>query len=210
MSLSVEHNNKQYGTAEKIAARARLHQNYTQAEIGWFEWVARQLPFREGAKILEIGCGPGWFWANAKIAFPANMELTLTDMSAGMVDEAERRCRALPFKNISAASANAEALPFADDAFDLIIAMHMLYHVPDQQRAIAEMYRVVRPGGFVAITTNDADNLAKLYELATAFGGEPHDPSGIQFSYARASQLMGAQFGNVQLTQHPARLRITS
>jgi len=49
---------------------------------------------------------------------------------------------------------DAQWLPFADASFDCILAMHMLYHVPDRDLAIAEMRRVLRPGGVLLALTN--------------------------------------------------------
>lgn len=54
---------QQYSDSQKLAARARINSKYTVAEVGWFPWVARQLPLRSGDRIPDIGCGPGWFWA---------------------------------------------------------------------------------------------------------------------------------------------------
>jgi SAM-dependent methyltransferase len=87
--------------------------------------------------------------------------------------------------------------------------MHMLYHVPDQSQAIAAMHRVLKPGEFLAVTTNGAGNLRKMYELTTVFGSPPHDPGGAAFGHETAERLMQGHFGNVSMKQHPARLRVT-
>jgi SAM-dependent methyltransferase len=126
-----------------------------------------------------------------------------------MADEAVQRCQSLPFGSVQGQQADAAALPFDDGSFDILIAMHMLYHLPDPAVGIAEMYRVLKPGGFLAVTTNGAGNLRNLYALTTVFGGAPVDPAGVAFGYDTADQLMRSQFGNVAFEQHPARLRIT-
>ncbi|MCW8060501.1 class I SAM-dependent methyltransferase [Agrobacterium tumefaciens] len=200
---------KQYSDSQKLAARARLNSQYTIAETGWFPWIARQLPLSAGDHVLDIGCGPGWFWEAAAGDFPAKLALTLSDLSAGMVQEAVARCRPLPFGAITGRQADATALPFEDNCFDAVIAMHMLYHLPAPSKGIAEMYRVLKPGGFLAVTTNGAGNMGELYALTTVFGSPPVDPSGAAFGYDNAERIMQGQFGNVALTQHPARLRVT-
>jgi tRNA G46 methylase TrmB len=63
MSSITSGNAAQYGNSEKLAARARLHKDYTVAETGWFEWLAQKMPFQPSDRVLDIGCGPGWFWA---------------------------------------------------------------------------------------------------------------------------------------------------
>ncbi|MGO4671149.1 class I SAM-dependent methyltransferase [Bosea sp. 2RAB26] len=209
MTAIVTDNAGQYGDSRKLAARARLHSQYSIAETGWFPWVASQLPLRPGDHVLDIGCGPGWFWAGAADELPRPIDVTLVDLSPGMVEEALGRCQALALGAVRGEAADATALPFADATFDAVIAMHMLYHLPDPAAAIAEMERVLKPGGCLAVTTNDIDNLRALYELTTVFGSAPVDPSGVAFGYEAAGALMRAQFGTVSFAQHPAQLRVT-
>jgi SAM-dependent methyltransferase len=209
MSSITTGNEKQYSDSRKLAARARLNSEYTIAEIGWFPWVARQLPLKAGNSILDVGCGPGWFWAATANELPEKLELTLSDLSPGMVQEAVERCRPLPFETVTGRQADATTLPFEDGSFDAVIAMHMFYHLADPSKGIAEMHRVLKPGGFLAVTTNGAGNMRKMYELTTVFGSPPFDPAGAAFGYHAAERLMQAQFGNVAMTQHPARLRVT-
>lgn len=209
MSSITSGNAEQYGDSRKLAARARLNSEYTIAEIGWFPWVAKQLPLKSGDNILDVGCGPGWFWTAAANELPQNPHLTLSDLSPGMVQEAVKRCRPLSLASVTGHHADATALPFGDGSFDSVIAMHMLYHLPDPSKGIAEMYRVLKPGGFLAVTTNGAGNMRELYALTTVFGSAPLDPAGAVFGYDAAKQIMQAQFGNVTMTQHPARLRVT-
>nr|WP_246805836.1 class I SAM-dependent methyltransferase [Rhizobium leguminosarum] len=87
--------------------------------------------------------------------------------------------------------------------------MHMLYHLPDPAAGIADMSRVLRPGGLLAVTTNGAGNMREIYELTTVFGSAPSDPAAEAFGYDAAERSMRSQFGNVTMLQHPASLRIT-
>ena len=201
---------QQYSTSDKLAARARLHQNYTVAEVGWFEWVAPQLELADKNRVLDIGCGPGWFWAAAAPLLPDRIHLTLADQSPGMVAEALERCRSLRSWTIEGREANVMSLPFADTSFDCVTAMHMLYHAADQSKAIAEMHRVLKPGGLLAVTTNGRDNLKQLYALTTALGSDPVDPAAVLFGFDAADRLMRAQFGNVSHDVHPGSLHVTS
>ena len=100
MSSITSGNAKQYGDSRKLAARARLNREYTIAEIGWFPWIARQLPLKSASRVLDVGCGPGWFWASTANMVPEKLDLTLSDLSPGMVQEAVERCRALPFGSV--------------------------------------------------------------------------------------------------------------
>lgn len=209
MSSITSGNAEQYGDSRKLAARARLNSEYTVAEIGWFPWVAKQLPLNAEDSVLDVGCGPSWFWAAAANELPEKLNLTLSDLSPGMVQEAVERCRPLPFASVTGQQADATALPFEDGSFDAVIAMHMFYHLADPSKGVAEMYRVLKPGGFLAVTTNGAENMRELYALTTVFGSAPADPAGAAFGYDAAERFMQAQFGNVSMAQHPARLRVT-
>jgi len=209
MSSITSGNDKQYANSRKLAARARLYSEHTIAELGWFPWVAQQLPLKSGDRILDVGCGPGWFWAATAASLSGNLNLTLCDLSPGMVAEAVERCTPLPFGSITGRQADAAALPFTDGSFDAVVAMHMFYHLPEPARCAAEMHRVLKPGGFLAVTTNGIGNMRKIYELTRVFGSSPYDPAGAAFGYEAAQQLMQTQFGNVAMAQYPARMRVT-
>ncbi|MGX9432597.1 MULTISPECIES: class I SAM-dependent methyltransferase [Bradyrhizobium] len=200
---------KQYSDSQKLAARARIKSKYKIAEVGWYPWVARQLPLQARDRALDIGCGPGWFWEAVVSVLPERLDLTLADLSPGMVQEAIERCQTLPFTSVQGRQADASALPFEEGSFDAVIAMHMLYHLPAPAKGIAETYRMLKPGGFLAVTTSGARNMRKMYELTTVFGSSPSDPAAATFGFDTADRLMRSQFGNVTMSQHPARLRIT-
>lgn len=208
MSAITSGMNKQYADSSKLAARARLHQEFSVGEP-WFTWVMDRLPLKPGARVLDIGCGPAWFWAASQGHFPAGLHLTLGDQSEGMVKEATERCAPLGFASVTGQQADVAALPFADGSFDVVIAMHMLYHVPDQEKAVVEMHRVLKPGGTLAVTNNGADNLRQLYALTTTLGSSPVDPAAVAFGHQRAHALLEGQFGNVQHSVHPGSLHVT-
>ena len=202
-------NAEQYADSRKLAARGRLVSRYTIAETPWFEWVFQRLPLAPGCRVLDIGCGPGWFWAANATALPPDIALTLVDLSPGMIEEALARCHGLAFGSIDSAASDAADLPLANESADLVIMMHMLYHVPDPARAIAEAHRVLAPGGILAVTTNGLGDTAELYALTTLLGGAPVNPAALAFGFEDAERLMGQRFGAVETAVHPSRLRIT-
>lgn len=148
--------NDQYKDATNLEARVEIHRRFSTNPYGWFNWVFDALvKMPENAKILELGCGPGLIWRECSSRIPAGWDITLSDLSSGMLDSAWRNLvvtgRNYKFKEI-----DAQETPFEEETFDAVIANHMLYHVPDRPKAIIEIKRVLKTGGqFFATTVGD-------------------------------------------------------
>jgi SAM-dependent methyltransferase len=110
--------------------------------------------------VAEIGCGNGPYLAGLARRGHAGRLLGV-DLSPGML--AATRA-AVP--RVGVTVGDAQRLPLATGAADVVLAPHMLYHVPDRAAAAAEFRRVTRPGGAVLVTLNGADHLVELVELA--------------------------------------------
>jgi SAM-dependent methyltransferase len=96
-----------------------------------------------GSRVLEVGCGLGDLAAAAAVRGAA---ATGTDLAEGMVEAARRRHPGLDFT-----VADGEALPFEAAAFDATVSAFVVNHLPDAERGVAEMARVTRGGGRVAV-----------------------------------------------------------
>ncbi|HNW87567.1 MAG TPA: class I SAM-dependent methyltransferase [Candidatus Limiplasma sp.] len=59
---------------------------------------------------------------------------------------------------------NMESIPYGDNTFDVVIANHVIEHVPDEQKALSEVMRVLKPGGFAILSTLVYQNLAQTLE----------------------------------------------
>ena len=115
-------------------------------------------------RVLEIGPGTGGFAARVAAALPG-VRLTAIDQSPRFVELTRAR-------GIDAREGDAQDLPFGDESFDVVAALWMLYHVPDVDRALAEIRRVLRPGGLFVAVTNGDGHLADLRrEAGGARGG---------------------------------------
>ncbi len=155
---------EQYKDASHLNARIHLHQRFSTNSYGWFRWVFDQLDLPLDAIILELGCGPGIFWLENKARIPSGWQITLSDFSPGMVREAKNNLN-LFGADLYYASSNAMAIPFANATFDVVIANHMLYHVPDRQTAFKEINRVLKPNGRLLAATNGKNHLRELDEI---------------------------------------------
>ncbi|CAN5554978.1 class I SAM-dependent methyltransferase [soil metagenome] len=105
------------------------------------------VPNRPFARSLEIGAGTGYFSLNLLRAGVVR-QATCTDLSPGMLSALKANASELGLA-VKAVRADAEDLPFADGAFDLVLGHAVLHHIPDLPGAMAEFARVLRPGGTV-------------------------------------------------------------
>ena len=152
----------QYRDPSNLDARVVIHQRFSTNPYGWFKWVFDTLlKLPVNAKILELGCGHGLLWKENASQIPVGWDITLSDLSSGMLDAAWRNLvvtgRAFQFKEI-----DAQSIPFEDETFDAVIANHMLYHIPDRAKAIVEIKRVLRPGGRLIATTVGENHMKEM------------------------------------------------
>ena len=106
---------------------------------------------RPGQVILELAAGPGDTGFSALPRLLPGGRLVTTDVAPEMLDAARRRAAELGLEDVSFAVEDAAALTFDDDAFDGILCRWGLMLIPDMDAAAAEMRRVARPGGRVAL-----------------------------------------------------------
>jgi ubiquinone/menaquinone biosynthesis C-methylase UbiE len=96
---------------------------------------------------LEIGSGTGYFSLNLMLAGVIE-RATCTDISPGMLETLAGNAERLGL-NVQTRACDAEALPFEDESFDLVLGHAVLHHLPDLPQAFSEFFRVLRPGGTV-------------------------------------------------------------
>jgi ubiquinone/menaquinone biosynthesis C-methylase UbiE len=172
---------------------------------------ASRVHFPAGAEVLDVGCGPGYFWQQAAPGLPDDHPLTLSDLSPGMVQEALTRVRSLgKWQAVCRRVAGAGSLPFQDSSFDIVFAMHVLYHAQDPELAVTEITRVLRPHGIAVISTNSVNNYAEIFRLGSAaFGGPRVDPGAAMFSWESAAPLLDRLFEKVELEASTYTMRVT-
>ena len=144
--------------------------------------------------MLDAGCGPGSYVSQVSLRAA---DLTAFDIASGRLEHvdpstARRVC------------GDVESLPFRDDSFDVAMAMHMLYHVPDIPAAARELRRVVRPGGVLYALTNSQHAQRELAELVERNGCDPSagdDFGALRFSNENGAELLREGFGDVDLVE---------
>jgi ubiquinone/menaquinone biosynthesis C-methylase UbiE len=209
---------KQYRDSKNLDARAALHRRYSTATTRWQPWVFPHLALKPGARVLECGCGPGWLWRENLAQIPPGCHITLTDLSAGMVAEAEAALADAPHE-FTFKPVNIESLPFADDEFDVVVANHMLYHVPDLQQALAEVQRVLKGNGRFIAATNGNNHMIELTQIGRQLFAEQKELANSRLNRSEAEMLgfrienggekLAPYFSQVDLVHYEDSLRVT-
>jgi len=200
----------QYKDSSNLDARVNIHARFSTNPYGWFNWVfdtLAKLPAK--AKILELGCGPAYMWKECSSRIPAGWDITLSDLSAGMLDSAWRNLvvtgRAYNFKEI-----DAQSIPFADETFDAVIANHMLYHVPDKAKALTEIKRVLKTGGhFFATTVGDHHMQEITGWLEEISNGSYVSKVTVSFTLENGLELLKSFFSSVTISRYEDNLHVT-
>ncbi len=202
----------QYKTPRNLNARIQLHQRFSTNPHPWLQWVFELLRLTPAMQILEVGGGPGTLWYENRQRIQSTLPgvgITFTDQSTGMIAQANSMLGNFPQFRFGVA--DAQALPFVTNAFDVVVANHMLYHVPDRGKALAEIRRVLRPAGRFFAATNHSTHMQELRDLGEAFmpGTSRLTPSNERFSFDVATQELSQHFGQVQLHRYANQLVVT-
>ncbi len=206
---------QQYRDAGNLNARIALHQRCSTNPYGWMRWIFDHLRLNTGETVLEVGCGSGTLWTQNRDRLPHGCRITLTDFSPGMVDAARVALGAQPRTGQPAFAfqvADVQALPFEPDSFDVVIANHMLYHVPDIAAALREFDRVLRDGGRLYASTVGRGHLQGITDLVRRFDPAiPYDTGGpaARFGLENGAAILGQAFGDIRLYIYEDALDVT-
>jgi SAM-dependent methyltransferase len=182
-----------YANDEKLRVRYMTHEQYTVPKVDFPEWALQRLNWRGDEQVLDVGCGPGVYESALRHLFPGVTYYGL-DFSEGMLEKHPRKQ--------SVVMADAQYLPYPSGTFDVVMANHMLYHVPDITRAIKECRRVLKPDGILMAATNSVETMPQFRELykrailvLTAPGKQVHLPMPV-------GNLFTLENGIRQLSRH--------
>jgi SAM-dependent methyltransferase len=166
-----------------------------------------QAGVRAGQLALDVGCGPGALTAELVSRLGAEA-VSAVDPSAPFVAAARAR-----FPAVDVRSASAEDLPYADDAFDVVLAQLVVHFMADPVAGLTEMGRVVRPGGVVAACVWDHAGgrgpLGVFWRAVRGLDPQAHDESGLAGSREGHLEELCADagLGDVRPTMLTVRVR---
>src|SRR6266568_4717285 len=202
---------EQYRNASNLNARLQLHQRFSLNTYDWYRWIYDQLAIASESRILELGCGSGRLWLNNSERLPKDWHITLSDFSVGMIQEAQQNLRdnrhSFTFQVI-----DAQSIPFGDENFDVVIANHMLYHIPDLPQALSEIRRVLRPGGRLYASTFGRKHMQEIDELIHQIipnAGWWGPDGNASFTLENGREVLSPWFSQVSLRCYDDALRVT-
>ena len=199
----------QYATSDTLRTRISIHERYSVNRQDFKDWIFEHYDLQPGMRILELGCGNAEMWKKHIGELPEGCELLLTDASAGMLEEARRQLGER--EHVRYAQVDAMEIPYGDADFDAVIANLMFYHVPDIDRALAEIRRVLKPDGWFACATNGEQGIGSF--LAEVFSD--FDASGrmqeiaTRFSLENGTRRLMKHFRSVHMLRRDDALDIT-
>ena len=112
----------------------------------WVEDALAPVPVDFAGKLLEVPVGTGVLTMPLYATLP-KARVTCLDYSADMMENAQKRAKALGLANVTFVQGDVGALPFADESFDLVLSLNGFHAFPDKDRAFSETCRVLKPGG---------------------------------------------------------------
>lgn len=110
-----------------------------------------------GEHVLELGPGPGVFTVEAAQRLGATGCLIEVDIQPEMIAQVEERIRQAGLRNVETHVASAYELPLTSERLDRAFLVTVLPEIPEPRRALAELYRVLKPGGVLSITEEFTD-----------------------------------------------------
>jgi ubiquinone/menaquinone biosynthesis C-methylase UbiE len=201
---------EQYLNSSNLSSRLGLH-SYNINKTDWHVWCFDNMKIPAGARVLELGCGNGILWEKNMDRVHKDWDIVLSDLSEGMLRDAQEGLEGSRMK-VNFQVVDVQSIPFPDESFDVVIARHMLYHVPDLNAAISEIKRVLKPGGIFYASTNGEKGMMELKHLInefdTAIDYSP-DKYADKFGFKSGEILLKRFFSNISLKLHEGKIVVS-
>jgi SAM-dependent methyltransferase len=183
---------REYASEDGLRARATVYESIAGPDAR--DVVVRAIVEFSPARVLEVGSR--WGDLAVRLARELEAEVVAVDVSPRMVQLARAQ-------GVDARVADVQSLPFDDGEFDCVTANWMLYHVPDLDRGLAELARVLRPGGRLVAATNGLKHLSELWSLV----GRDRASEPVRFSTEMAETYLTRHF--VRVRRHVLETSVT-
>jgi SAM-dependent methyltransferase len=136
-------------------------------------------------QVLEVGCGDGRF--SEQMRDELGVRVVALDFSPGMAAQAALR-------GLDTQIGDIQLMPWPDEQFDVVVANWMLYHVPDLDRGLQEIRRVLRPGGRLVASTMANGHMREMWDMV----GDGSDAPELEFSTDNGLEVLERHFEHVE------------
>lgn len=152
---------KAYATEDHLSIRSQTHELYSQPQQDFTAWILDLIPWKGSEVVLDAGCGAGLYIQPIHKRLIDGGKIFSADLSFGMLSDVAKK-ESASCSNLL--NTDILHLPIQDASCDILLANHMLYHVPDIHAALKEIKRVLQPGGYLIAATNAKDSMMKIVE----------------------------------------------
>ena len=200
----------QYLNSTNVAARIRLHRDYSVNREGWFPWLYRESGIEDHMNILEIGCGNGALWTENMHCLPDHIHVTLSDISEGMLRDARKAIRS--DSRFTFRCFDGQKIPFGNESFDIVFANHMLFYCNDISKVISECRRVLKKDGKLIASTYSSRHMKEITELVQEFDRDIVLSSDVlyeRFGLDNGKEMLKQYFDSVECVRYEDAIEIS-
>lgn len=152
-----------YADSTNLQARVSIY-HHRDPQVDFVTWAINHLDWPEAARVLDVGCGYGQYLKQLSQPTVDDLFLIGVDLSSGMLkDLSQQWDTQIPLPHLGVA--DAQHLPFSANSYDIVLAMHLLYHVPNIEQAAHELRRILRSGGTLLVATNGENHLHEIEQV---------------------------------------------
>lgn len=198
---------QQYANASNLNVRISIHDRYSTNKIGFRNWIVSNYRIDKGMKVLELGCGTGTVWKDRETIINSCSKLVLSDLSEGMVAAAKENLS--DYDNIEYRVLDIQKIPYENETFDVVIANMMLHHVPDINKGLAEVRRILKKNGvFYCAAYGEHGITEYISNLLKPYGAENRENKS--FTLQNGRQILAQYFSSVEMREYIDSLEVTN
>lgn len=181
--------------------------HFDDQALSFFARISRdavdRLALRPGQRVLDVACGSGHATIPAALAVGPTGSVTGIDLAEPLLALARAKAATLGLERLVLTTGDFRSLPYADGTFDVVLCVFGIFFVPDMEAATAELWRLVAPGGRLALTTWGPDLFAPMAETfwaAVRAELPPEAPAGSSASRLETPDALRALFAGAGVT----------
>ncbi|MFG1879319.1 class I SAM-dependent methyltransferase [Sphaerisporangium sp. NPDC049003] len=202
-----------FADTRMLDGKQLAHNRFRTNPRSLVDHLAEQLELSGTEALLDLGCGNGFVLEHLRPHLAGGSIVGL-DIAPGVLRAAEARLKgvATPCRWVEGSADDLSC--FADDSFDRVIATYMMHYVPDIDRCLAEVRRVLRPDGKFVLTTDRPDSMVEMYDLHFAILREMRAPERLfkatpkaRISILNGHEYVDSHFAGVELRTWQDQLR---